>query len=34
MGAFMLETNIYDPDIYHFLTVLHDQCALLDFEYP
>ena len=30
----MLETKIYDPDICHFLIVLHDQCALLDFEYP
>ena len=30
----MLETKIYDPDICHFLIVLHNQCALLDFEYP
>ena len=24
----------YDPNICHFLIVLHEQCALLDFEYP
>ena len=30
----MLEKKINDPDICHFLIVLHDQCALLDFEYP
>ena len=29
----MLATKIYDPDVCHFLIVLHDQCALLDFEY-
>ena len=31
--AAMLETKNYDPDICHFLIVLHDQCAPLDFEY-
>ena len=30
----MLEKKKYDPDICHFLIVLHDQYALLDFEYP
>ena len=30
----MLETKNNDPDICHFLIVLHDQCAPLDFEYP
>ena len=34
MGAHMLcfRQKIYDPDICHFLIVLHDQCNL-DFEY-
>ena len=30
----MLEEKFYDPDICHFLIVLHNQCAHLDFEYP
>ena len=28
----MLQTKIYDPDICHFLIVLHDQCNL-DFDF-
>ena len=29
----MLETKIYDHDICHFLIVINDQYAPLDFEY-
>ena len=29
----LLEAKINDPEICHFLIVLHDQCASLDYDY-